>query len=74
VIDSLLRHSAAELSDLTVATLDLSPRVNQHFELARTRARVGTPYVVQLPLSEDDPSRKWDSALVVLAALRRSGR
>ncbi len=63
MIDSLVRHGAADSSDVTVATLDLSPRVNRHLALARTRARAGKPYVVQLPLSEDEPSRQWDPAL-----------
>jgi len=64
LIDSLVRHGAADARDLSVATLDLSPRVNQHLDAARTRARGGTSYVVQLPLSENDPSRQWAPALV----------
>jgi len=64
LIDSLVRYGAADAHDLSIATLDLSPRVNQHLDVARTRARGGTPYVVQLPLSEDDPSRQWTPALV----------
>jgi len=64
VIDSLIRHGVADVSDLSVATLDLSPRVNQHLERARARARDDAGYVVQLPLSEDGPARAWDPALV----------
>lgn len=64
VIDSLIRHGAADARELSVATLDLSPRVNQHLERARTNARDDMNYMVQLPLSEDDSVRQWDPALV----------
>ena len=63
VIDSLARYGVADLNDLSVATLDLSPRVNQHLETARTRAHAGSPYVVQLPLAQDEPDRQWAPAL-----------
>ena len=64
VIDSLIRHGVAGDGDLSVATLDLSPRVNLHLERARTNARDDMNYLVQLPLSDDDAIRQWDPALV----------
>jgi hypothetical protein len=61
VIDSLVRYGVADLNDLAVATLDISPRVNQHLAAARGRARDDMGYIVQLPLSE---TRQWEPALV----------
>lgn len=49
IIDTLLRLGLAHTSDLKVTTFDLSPRVNDHIRRARTRAKSGTGYVVQLP-------------------------
>lgn len=49
VIDSLIRLGLARPDDLRMTTLDLSPRVNQHIEAARERARAGQAYVLQLP-------------------------
>jgi hypothetical protein len=38
--------------------------VNQHLAAARERARRGEPYVLQVPLAEDEPAREWQPALV----------
>ncbi len=56
VIDTLLRLGLARPDSLTVSTFDLSPRVNDHLERARQRARNGQSYVVQLPR---DPQEGW---------------
>jgi SAM-dependent methyltransferase len=64
LVDSLARHGLASPGELRVTTLDLSPRVNAHLEGARRRARAGEPYVVQLPLANDDPKHQWQPALV----------
>jgi len=49
VIDSLIRLGLASPDRLRVSTFDLSPRINEHLEGARRRARTGTGYVMQLP-------------------------
>jgi hypothetical protein len=59
--DSLIRLGLARADDLRVTAFDLSPRINQHLDAARERARSGTPYVVQLPLNRDE---RWASDLV----------
>jgi SAM-dependent methyltransferase len=59
VIDSLIRHGLAAADQLQVVTFDLSPRVNRHLDAARQRAREGTPYVLQLPFTRDDPAHEW---------------
>jgi SAM-dependent methyltransferase len=64
IADSLLRTGLARAGALQVTTFDLSPRVNQHLEAARDRARSRTPYVLQLPLAQDDPARDWHPDLV----------
>ena len=64
VIDSLIRLNLSKRDELRMTTFDLSPRVNQHLEAARQRARGGDPYVLQLPLSRDDPSHQWNPDLV----------
>ena len=48
-IDITLRLGLAKATTLKVTTLDLSPRINDHIERARSRGAVGTPYVIQLP-------------------------
>ena len=53
VIDSLLRLGLATLPQLSLTTFDLSPRVNQHVEGARRRARAGGAYVLELPRDAD---------------------
>jgi hypothetical protein len=49
VIDSLLRLGLAKPDQLRLTTFDLSPRINQHLEAARRRARGGGPYILELP-------------------------
>jgi SAM-dependent methyltransferase len=64
LVDSLVRLGLATPDDLAVTTLDLSPRVNGHLEAARGRARRGEPYLLQLPLTKDDPKHQWHPDLV----------
>jgi hypothetical protein len=61
VIDSLVRLGLALPDGVQMATLDLSPRINQHLEAARQRARAGRPYVVELPR---DTTERWNPGLV----------
>jgi hypothetical protein len=51
LIDSLVRLDLAHLDDLSVTTLDLSTRVNDHIERAVWRARNGWSYVFHLPVA-----------------------
>lgn len=60
VVDSLLRRGLAS-PDLEVTAFDLSPRVVEHLEAARTRARGGNPYALVLPRNLDRP---WTPGLV----------
>jgi hypothetical protein len=62
LMDSLIRHGLATGDQLQVVTFDLSPRVNRHLDAARQRARAGTPYVLQLPFTRDDPAHEWVAA------------
>jgi hypothetical protein len=48
VIDTLSRLGLSSAESIEVTTLDISPNVNAHIERARTRARAGQPYVLQL--------------------------
>jgi hypothetical protein len=61
VIDSLIRLGLAGARDFHLTAFDLSPRVLQHLETARIRAREGHPYTVFLPRNLDQP---WAPALV----------
>lgn len=61
VVDSLLRLGLAQPEALQIETFDLSPRVNDHLEEAKRRARRGASYVVQLPR---DPSVTWKPEVV----------
>ena len=61
LIDSLLRLELAAPSALQVTAFDLSPRVLQHLEAARARARAGAAYPVVLPRNTDSP---WSADLV----------
>ena len=63
LIDSLIRLKLAAPSDLRLTTFDLSPRVNDHLRKAVERARAGQPYVLQLPLTRDDPAHTWEASL-----------
>jgi SAM-dependent methyltransferase len=60
VIDSLIRIGVAEPGDLRVMTFDLSPRVNQHLETARERARANEPYPLNVPR---DTEVRWKPEL-----------
>ena len=60
-IDSLMRYGLADPDGLQVVAFDLSPRVLQHLESARTRAQQGMPYTVVLPRNTDRP---WTPELV----------
>ena len=64
LVDTLGRFHLGQPDEVRVTTLDLSPRVNGHLESARARARRGEPYVVQLPLTDDDPKHQWHPDLV----------
>jgi hypothetical protein len=64
LMDSLIRAGLSTPDNLRMATLDLSPRVNQHLGSARQRAQAGDPYVVQLPLRETSPAYRPSPDLV----------
>ncbi len=51
IMDSLLRLGLAKADELTVVTLDLSPKVNAHIRRARARGEAGKRYTMQLPLA-----------------------
>ena len=61
LIDSLVRLDLADTAGLTVAAFDVSPRVVQHLEDARARARAASRYSVVLPRNTDRP---WSAELV----------
>jgi hypothetical protein len=66
IIDSLVRLDLGRLDQLSVTTLDLSARVNDHLDRAVARARTGSPYVVHVPMAADvswkpDFVRYWQS-------------
>jgi SAM-dependent methyltransferase len=68
VLDSVARlglaaSAAPHMPGPEMVTLDLSPRVNQHIEAARSRAQAGAPYTLQLPLDRDTPAREWTPEL-----------
>ena len=67
IVDSLKRIGLAA-ANLQVLAFDLSPRVLQHLDAARTRARAGRPYPIALPRNLDQP---WSAPL--LAYWRRMG-
>jgi hypothetical protein len=67
ILDSLKRIGLAA-ANLQVLAFDLSPRVLEHLEAARTRARAGRPYPIALPRNLDQP---WSAPL--LAYWRRMG-
>jgi hypothetical protein len=53
IIDSLARLDLARIDQLSVTTLDLSARVNDHLQRAVARARGGSAYVVHVPLASN---------------------
>ena len=59
IVDTLLRLRLATANDLALTTFDVSPRVNQHLDAARERARRGDEYLIHLPLDDDTPARQW---------------
>ena len=61
VIDSLMRLGLMRANDFRMTTFDLSPRINQHIDAARQRARHGEPYLLQLPR---DGAHAWSPGLV----------
>ena len=61
LIDSLMRLGLAARADLQVTAFDLSPRILEHLETARTRARAGRSYRLVLPRNLD---QSWSAALV----------
>ena len=61
VIDSLVRLGLALSDGVQMETLDISPRINQHLEAARQRARAGRAYIVELPR---DTTERWNPGLV----------
>jgi hypothetical protein len=61
VVDSLVRLGLAPSQQPIVTTFDLSPRINQHLEGARRRARAGSAYVLELPR---DDAAGWRADLV----------
>ena len=52
LIDTLLRLRLSDASTLSLTTLDISPRVNDHLRRARERAADGSGYTLQLPLEQ----------------------
>ncbi len=63
-VDSLLRLGLAKPTELSMTTLDLSPRINGHLDAARRRAESGESYALQLPLPQDVPQRQSHPDLV----------
>jgi hypothetical protein len=61
VIDSLIRAGLADADTLSVTTLDVSARVNDHLAGMARRARTGVPYVMHLPL---DGTVAWSPQLL----------
>lgn len=61
LVDSLLRLGLADQRDLRVITFDLSPRVNQHLEMAVSNANAGQSYELYLPLAGRE---RWTPELV----------
>jgi SAM-dependent methyltransferase len=59
--DSLLRLGLARAGALSVSVLDISPRVIDHLEHSRERARKDIGYAIQLPR---DVARPWPPDLI----------
>jgi len=59
--DSLVRLGLAKAGTLSISILDISPRVIEHIQRARERARKNTGYVIQLPR---DSARPWPPELI----------
>ena len=61
IVDSLIRLGLGRPAEIQVTAFDLSPRIIQHIEAARTRARTARPYMLVLPRNVDRP---WTPSLV----------
>jgi hypothetical protein len=62
LIDSLVRLGlAAGPAEIELTTFDISPRVNDHIQAIRERAKTGTSYVLRMPA---DLGSQWTPALV----------
>ena len=61
VVDALARQGFAPAMGATMATFDVSPRINQHMEAARARAAAGDGYVIQLAR---DTAVEWNPNLI----------
>jgi SAM-dependent methyltransferase len=59
--DSLVRLGLANPKNLSVAVFDISPRVIDHLQRARERARKNSGYAIQLPR---DIARPWPQEMV----------
>jgi hypothetical protein len=59
--DSLNRLGLAGADGVRTVTLDISPRVNHHLQMAGARARAGQPYVVHVPLPRKE---RWTPDLL----------
>jgi hypothetical protein len=59
--DSLLRLGLAKANAVSMSIFDISPRVIDHLQRARERARKNTGYVIQLPHAQADP---WPADLL----------
>ena len=61
VVDSLLRLGLASAANLQLTAFDLSPRILEHVEAARMRARAGRSYVIVLPRNLE---QSWSAPLL----------
>ncbi|HEY7391965.1 MAG TPA: hypothetical protein VH640_25840 [Bryobacteraceae bacterium] len=61
IFDSLIRLGLAKTNEISLSVLDISPRVIEHVEQARERARKNRGYVLQLPR---DAGRPWPEDLI----------
>jgi SAM-dependent methyltransferase len=61
IVDALVRLGLGRPAEIQVTAFDLSPRIIQHIEAARTRARAASPYMLVLPRNLDRP---WTPSLV----------
>jgi SAM-dependent methyltransferase len=59
--DSLVRLGLARANTTSMSIFDISPRVIDHLQRARERARKNTGYVIQLPHAQADP---WPADLL----------
>ena len=61
LLDSLLKLKLAKASEVRLTTFDISSRVNAHLARARTRAKQGIAYTIQLPR---EANTQWKPELV----------